>query len=329
MLKKIFAVFCAGMFFVVGMANATIDARKECVSRGGGFGYDRDAEEKPWLTADYQIFFDNDRSNIPDDCKDEVDNLVDELKNKQDDIETVLLFGSTDSTGDSQYNAKLAQDRVNTVNKRLTEAGVPVCMYDEDGNATSRCAHMSMGESFTAARELDNISKYYLRAVSLFVIYKSDICDDSTFNLLTKMSAQLPNDSGLKQARELCPKSGVVLLRSKRKQVMDAMYNAYVKNPNLQLPANEKALFIIYALDIANGEFMGHRSVWKSSNGSFNYARLASDSIAGVVLGTVGGIITSNVVKKNQIKGGFEDIMCTVGGQNVASWGDEFQVGVK
>ena len=69
-------------------------------------------------------------------------------------------------------------------------------------------------------------------------------------------------------------------------------------------------------------------SVWKTSEGNFNGARLASDSIAGVVLGTAGGLITSNVVKKNQVKTGFEDISCTVGGQRVADWGDEFTVGI-
>ena len=69
-------------------------------------------------------------------------------------------------------------------------------------------------------------------------------------------------------------------------------------------------------------------SVWKNEDGGFNTARLASDSIAGVVLGTAGGLITSNVIKKNQIKGGFEDIKCTIGGQTVANWGDEFQVGI-
>ncbi|MBR2286365.1 MAG: hypothetical protein IJ866_02825 [Alphaproteobacteria bacterium] len=70
-------------------------------------------------------------------------------------------------------------------------------------------------------------------------------------------------------------------------------------------------------------------SVWKTSEGNFNGARLASDSIAGVVLGTAGGLITSNVVKKNQVKTGFEDISCTVGGQRVADWGDEFMVGIR
>ncbi len=70
-------------------------------------------------------------------------------------------------------------------------------------------------------------------------------------------------------------------------------------------------------------------SVWKNKDGNFNTARLASDSIAGVVLGTAGGLITSNIIKKNQIKGGFEDVKCTVGGQVVAEYGDDFMVGMR
>lgn len=70
-------------------------------------------------------------------------------------------------------------------------------------------------------------------------------------------------------------------------------------------------------------------SKWKDKEGNFNTARLLSDSVAGVVLGTAGGLITSNIVKKNQIKGGFEDIHCVVQGQVVADYGDEFVVGVR
>ncbi len=70
-------------------------------------------------------------------------------------------------------------------------------------------------------------------------------------------------------------------------------------------------------------------SVWKTAEGNFNGARLASDSIAGVVLGTAGGLITSSVVKKNQIKSGFEDIVCTVGGQVVGNYGDQITVGIQ
>ena len=70
-------------------------------------------------------------------------------------------------------------------------------------------------------------------------------------------------------------------------------------------------------------------SKWRTADGTFNTARLTSDSIAGVVLGTTGGLITSHIVKKNQISSGFEDIKCTIAGQSVATFGDEFNVGIK
>ena len=70
-------------------------------------------------------------------------------------------------------------------------------------------------------------------------------------------------------------------------------------------------------------------SKWRTADGTFNTARLTSDSIAGVVLGTTGGLITSHIVKKNQISSGFEDITCTIAGQSVATFGDEFNVGIK
>ena len=78
--------------------------------------------------------------------------------------------------------------------------------------------------------------------------------------------------------------------------------------------------------DIASGLKL---TVWRNEEGNFNTSRLLSDSIAGVVLGTAGGLITSNVVKKNQVENGFDDIQCTIGGQVVAGWGDEFRVGIQ
>ncbi|MBE6460770.1 MAG: hypothetical protein E7007_02580 [Alphaproteobacteria bacterium] len=70
-------------------------------------------------------------------------------------------------------------------------------------------------------------------------------------------------------------------------------------------------------------------SVWKNQDGKFNTARLASDATAGVVLGTVGGLLSNKIVKKNQIKKGFDDVKCSVGGQTVADWADEFTVGMQ
>ncbi len=70
-------------------------------------------------------------------------------------------------------------------------------------------------------------------------------------------------------------------------------------------------------------------SVWRDKQGNFNTSRLASDSIAAVVLGTTGALVTSSVVKKNQVSSGFEGISCQIGGQTVAGWGDEFSVGMQ
>lgn len=66
--------------------------------------------------------------------------------------------------------------------------------------------------------------------------------------------------------------------------------------------------------------------VWKDAEGKFNTARLASDLTAGVVLGTVGGVVSGVVITKTQKEKGFDALHCTVGGQKMADWGDVFQV---
>ena len=71
------------------------------------------------------------------------------------------------------------------------------------------------------------------------------------------------------------------------------------------------------------------RSVWKNADGSFNAVRLASDLTSGVVLGTVGGVVSGILIKKSQVEKGFDALNCTVGGQKIADWGDEFTVGLR
>ncbi len=107
---------------------------------------------------------------------------------------------------------------------------------------------------------------------------------------------------------------------------------ACVLTADAQLSANQgtsrtNILNAISKLDKLSSRFK--TSVWKDEEGKFNTSRLISDSVAGVVLGTAGGLITSSVVKKHQVENGFEDIQCTVGGQVVAGWGDQFQVGIQ
>ncbi len=343
MLKKIFAVFFAGMFFVAGAGVAAADAQTMCYRADNpGLFYTYDTDVNPAITADYAIYFDIDKSDITDVCATEVQkNVINKLKADAKDIETVLLIGSADSTGNSQHNAELAQNRVNTVNKLLQDAKVPVCEYEyddwEDPKMVKRCAHISVGESLYSAAGVDNTSQYFGRAVLMFVIYKGDICDEATIKALDALIKVLPDDSSLKQAQEICNsnKKDKMLFRSQRQKIMAAMADAIANYPEEtkkvveKLPADLSAKILADGIIAVRDSLVAGKSVWKTKTGDFNYARLASDSIAGVVLGTAGGIITSNVVKKNQIKTGFEDVMCTVGGQNVANWGDEFRVGVK
>ena len=100
--------------------------------------------------------------------------------------------------------------------------------------------------------------------------------------------------------------------------------------PVVMPDSSQSRAAIIAAGGVLDGIVSGFDvSVWKDQEGDFNTARLASDSIAGVVLGTAGGLISSHVIKKSQIKKGFEDIQCVIAGQPVAGWGDLFQVGIQ
>ena len=72
--------------------------------------------------------------------------------------------------------------------------------------------------------------------------------------------------------------------------------------------------------------FFGKKTVWRTEKGKFNTARLVSDTTAGVVLGTVGGIVSGKIIKKKQLEKGFDVLQCTIGGQKMADYGDTFQV---
>lgn len=72
-----------------------------------------------------------------------------------------------------------------------------------------------------------------------------------------------------------------------------------------------------------------NKSVWKNEDGKFNTSRLASDLTAGVVLGTVGGLVSANIIKKKQLEKGYDALHCAIGGHKVADWGDVFEVGLR
>lgn len=104
---------------------------------------------------------------------------------------------------------------------------------------------------------------------------------------------------------------------------INANISIRVKNARKQITVSKSRIEELLAdLDLK-------KNVWRDVDGNFNSARLASDTVAGVVLGTAGALITSHVIEKSQVKNGLEDIQCTIGGQVVGSFGDSFRVGMR
>lgn len=99
---------------------------------------------------------------------------------------------------------------------------------------------------------------------------------------------------------------------------------SYVNTGNTAAINNAKAVLSAF---FAKAE--SDVSVWKNAEGKFNTARLASDLTAGVVLGTVGGLVSSVVIKKAQVKKGFEALQCYIHGYKVADWGDVFEASLR
>ena len=107
------------------------------------------------------------------------------------------------------------------------------------------------------------------------------------------------------------------------KEWCDAGYSTTTPDNSAQINAAKSAISAFFSTAESSA------NVWKDKDGNFNTARLASDLTAGVVLGTVGGVVSGVVIKKKQVEKGFDALHCTVGGQTVADWGDIFNVGLR
>ena len=302
----------------------------------------------------------------PATCKQEVQktfkNFADNFK---DDINGILVVGSASEQGthDTGGNLQLSALREEAVVGLLNGVGLSTCRLDENNKLVSeQCGEFGAGDSISrlytsnsrASQSAGNGENYCNhRRVDVYVFFEKDVCDAATQKLLQAEIEFFTNTShknnnianNLKEAKELCDAAkndtdyNNRLGASKRKKIQEALQTATdelieiakrdpvsvqkINNPTLQLT------LIVGALESIQAEFNDNRTVWKDTDGNFNTARLISDSIAGVVLGTAGGLITSHIVKKKQLEKGFENIMCTVGGQAVAAYGDDFSVDIK
>ncbi len=100
-----------------------------------------------------------------------------------------------------------------------------------------------------------------------------------------------------------------------------AQQNAVITNLRNQI---QRQANIIQDIEDAHSD--DKVTVWKDAEGKFNTSRLLSDSIAGVALGTVGGLVVNKVVKDKHVETGFEELSCAIGGETVADFDERFTI---
>ena len=64
----------------------------------------------------------------------------------------------------------------------------------------------------------------------------------------------------------------------------------------------------------------------EAAKADYTKKRVISDTVAGAVLGTGGGFLVHNIVKKKQVEKGFDSISCKIDGTIVGGWGDQFGI---
>ena len=343
-MKKLLMVFMA----FVGITSTAFAAPKEYKAPDGflcarvDVEVDEDDSSKILWTLNGNpysyatIYFDTGKAEAHSGC--DYAEIVNQLP-KADDIEQLVLIGSADKQGDNKGydNTGLAKRRLDYV----------IDLFEKDGKTILSHSYVAGSESAKIfSLGTDNQE---FRSVDIYVIWKLPTCDSNTMTTVSDLQKKLASYNGPERSRlntaftkvnDLCKKSGAVLTTSQAEAYQKALADlanviATIRNENTEVQAlvddseiNGLLIVAYHGLVKQTLDDMG-LSVWRTAEGNFNGARLASDSIAGVVLGTAGGLITSHLVKKGQIKNGFEDIQCTIGGQKVADWGDEFTVGIR
>ena len=194
---------------------------------------------------------------------------------------------------------------------------------------TSAHKHTVSYNTLAPTTDIDPASKYIINSTEtisnltenkniphLFNLIKINDTDIDTMNLGVTKTALQNAGAVIFECHQ-----GKPVIKTEPKPILTTETNITCKT---ELDCRTSSVFD--NLDAELDRYFIGSSVWKNDQGKFNVARLASDSIAGVVLGTVGGVVTSTVMKKNQVKNGFENLKCTIGGQDVATFGDDFQV---
>lgn len=108
-------------------------------------------------------YFDFGKSELTQQSKVTVDNLLEKVKSK--DIIQIEVYGYTDSDGGDSYNKKLSRDRVTTVQKYLVSKGIT---YD-------KIKTQSFGEGQPTATNDNEDGKQKNRRVEIIIKYKDKV----------------------------------------------------------------------------------------------------------------------------------------------------------
>ena len=295
--------------------------------------------------AKIQLFFDTGSSTsigLHNGCEAEYKKIYADVQKVADDIEELVFIGSADMQG-----AATSFDNRDLAKRRADYAA------DVLGGGLAWKKYVTGDEN--AKTYSPTVDNPVYRSVNVYVIWRLAECPTKFVEKLSAYEKELtdalsshPKDkdkiekalAGVKKAKELCH-PGKTLTAGEVEQLLDEVYGLLIIAgdvvTSVQVINTEIGIDVSYqenAIDLQYSKLDSLRrqlglNVWRDENGNFNTARLVSDSIAGVVWGTVGGIVTSKLVKKNQLKKGFEDLYCAIGGQTVAEYGDDFTVGMR
>lgn len=289
------------------------------------------------LRMEFDLPYDDNPTGLKEGCEGQYNSLFKELQTRKDDIEELVVIGNASVQGvDAGYDNKdLSAARAVYAFNLLKNAGFNdgIIRVFETGDITA-----------SHNRQLDHDE---FRSTSVYVIWRQPVCSQETLQYVAEAKESLKEYKGsdretlddiFENLDVLCSRKGLAASEAEEgledfARLVNLVAKIHEENKDVPVTdefVNQGKVKVAYQnLNTLRDRLGLKRSVWRNREGKFNTARLASDSIAGVVLGTAGGLITSHLVKKNQVKKGFEDIQCTIGGQKVAEWGDEFTVGIR
>lgn len=309
-------------------------------------------------SVELEVYFDTDVYVNPS-CNLNLDYWLNLLNRHTDDISSIVIYGSADRQRRDNIpdkNIDLSIERAQwIIDNAIPDAWKSYCQ-PTSALQSQKCQVYIMGDANDAAHSYDGgarNSNASARSARIHVIWRDEHCKQETIDNINGIKTELLKHTDktdqinkaldiIEQLNVICIQDGGPLYASTSEKYSKLLSELGViltdlakTIPSISMliqQSNFNAMFSTADIDLYYSRIqglMGNRSVWRNTEGRFNTARLASDSIAGVVLGTIGGIVTSKLVKKNQLKQGFEDLSCNVGGQRVADYGDTFSIGLQ